>query len=135
MPEGDRFHARQTLYHLLKRAAANIDIVDGYLDNEVFDFLDAMDDTVVFRLVTGPPKSLFTSQLLAFRSIRPVDVRSVTNVHDRFVVIDGQQAWHLGMSINGLGKKAGMISRIDDPSLKAQMLSDLEAWWRSGTVL
>ena len=50
-PEGDRFHATQTLYHLLKRAVSSLDIVDGYLDNEVFDFLEAIDTAVAIRLV------------------------------------------------------------------------------------
>lgn len=138
LPEGDRFQARQTMYHLLKGATASVDIVDGYLDNEVFEFLAMMDSTVALRLVTGPPKSLFVSQLQAFRAIRLVEVRSIVNianVHDRFVIVDGKQAWHLGMSINGLGKSAGMISRIDSPSEKARMLSDFAAWWLAGTVL
>jgi hypothetical protein len=139
LPEGDRFHARQTLYHLLKRATASIDIVDVYLDNEVFEFLAMIEGTVALRLVTGPPKSLFISQLQAFRAGRSVEVRSIANAtvgaHDRFIILDGRQAWHLGMSINGLGKRASMINRIDNPTEKARMLSDVAAWWQSGTVL
>src|SRR5262245_57894480 len=137
--EGDRFQARQTLYHLLKRAAASIDIVDIYLDNEVFEFLEMIDSAVALRLVTGPPKSLFVSQLRAFRAGHPVEARSIADaavtVHDRFVILDGRQAWHLGMSINGLGKRASMINRIDNPTEKARMLADLAAWWQSGTAL
>jgi hypothetical protein len=138
LPEGDRFHARQTLYHLLKRATASIDIVDVYLDNEVFEFLAMIEDAVALRLVTGPPKSLFVSQLQAFREVRLVEARSIgnaANVHDRFVIVDGRQPWHLGMSINGLGKRAGMINRIDSPSERSRMLADFAAWWQAGTVL
>ena len=138
LPEGDRFHARQTLYHLLNRATASIDIVDVYLDSEVFEFLEQIDSAVALRLVTGPPKSLFISQLQAFRVDHRVEVRSIAGasaVHDRFVVLDGRQTWHLGMSINGLGKRASMINRIDNPTERARILSDLAAWWQSGMAL
>jgi len=138
-PEGDIYQARQTLFRLMKRAAARIDIVDPYLDPEVFEFLESIEPAVAVRLVTGAPKALFASQLRAFRAnVRPVEARGIADVakiHDRFLAIDGREIWHLGASINGLGRKASMINRVDEASERTRLLSDLEAWWSAGTPL
>jgi hypothetical protein len=59
---GEEWKARQTLYRLMKRASVSLDIVDPYLDADVFEFLESIDAAVVLRLVTSNPKPLFLYQ-------------------------------------------------------------------------
>ena len=108
---GEVYRARQEFYRLLKRGATRIDIADQYLDLDTFDFVDALDIGVATRLLTGTPKALFVQQLHALQTMqRPVEARSNDQNHDRFVILDGSEVWHLGASINGLGRKAFMMN-------------------------
>jgi len=135
--EGEVYRARQEFYRLLKLATHCIDIIDPYLDPDVLDFVDAIDITISFRLLTGTPKPLFVQQLSAFQGAgRSVETRSNTALsHDRFLIIDGQECWHLGTSINGLGKKACMINKVVDAAELAKLILDFQTWWSTGLVL
>lgn len=135
---GDVYRARQEFYRLLRRASRSIDIVDRYLDPSVFDFVDATDVSINFRLLTGDPKALFIKQLATLRGAgRSIDARSnaITLSHDRFLILDNQEVWHLGASINGLGKDACMINKVVDAEELKKVLADFSGWWSSGSVL
>ena len=136
-PAGDTFEPLQALYRILKRATTHLDIIDQHLDVDVFDFVDAMDNVIGVRLLTGDrPKPLFTKQLATFRaSRREVAARSTAKVHDRFVILDNSEIWQLGTSINGLGKKASMINRVDDAEERDRIFADFNDWWAGGTEL
>jgi len=130
---GDQFHSRQRLYHVLATATTDVLIVDPYLDPSVLDFVDALSESVNARLLTGIPKGLFVKQLGLLQQQRPgVQARSNTASHDRWVVIDSISVWHLGASINGLGKAACRISRLSDSAQVAKVLMDTNQWWETG---
>lgn len=43
--------------------------------------------------------------------------------HDRFIVLDGTDAYHVGASIKDAGKRAFAVSRIGDPVIVEGLLS------------
>ncbi len=43
--------------------------------------------------------------------------------HDRFLVLDATDAYHGGASIKDAGKRAFMVSRIEDPETVAGLLA------------
>lgn len=133
---GEGYQARQEFYRLLKRATKSIDIADPFLDPDVFDFVDALDPALAIRLLTGLPKPLFVQQLRGLQAMqRTVEARSNDRNHDRFVILDGSEAWHLGTSINGLGRKACMLNRVSADPERERILADFEAWWASGSTI
>ena len=64
-----------------------------------------------------------------------VEVRSTTDFHDRFIVLDRSVCVHVGASIKDAGKKAFMVSRIEDPSNREAMLRQLDESWANGTLV
>ena len=48
-----------------------------------------------------------------YSSVR-VDLRLSREFHDRFLVIDGKNCYHIGASIKDAGRKAYMINQIED---------------------
>jgi hypothetical protein len=133
---GELYRARQGFYHLLKRAAKRIDIADPYLDPDVFDFVEILDGATASRLLTGVPKPLFTKQLHELQAIgKLVEARTNDRNHDRFVILDGSAVWHLGASINGLGKKAFMMNKVVDEGERARIVADFEDWWSAGATI
>ena len=51
------------------------------------------------------------------------------------LVINNNDIWHLGTSINGFGKSAFMIKKINDIEEKRKFLMDFQNWWENGKSL
>ena len=62
-----------------------------------------------------------------------IQVRTTTDFHDRFIVLDGTVCVHVGASIKDAGKRACMVSRIEDPTNRDAMLGQLNGSWDVGT--
>ena len=45
--------------------------------------------------------------------------------HDRFIILDGKTAYHIGASIKDAGKKCFGISLLEDPGMVADLLNRL----------
>lgn len=133
---GDRYRAMNILLKLMKRAQKSLAVVDEYLDEEVFDYINALNTSVNIQLITANQKVMFRKLYNALKTTRPnIEARECRDCHDRFLVIDGSEAWHLGTSINAVGKKASMISKVVDSDELTRLLSDFNQWWLSGTAV
>ena len=62
-----------------------------------------------------------------------IHVRTTTDFHDRFIVLDGTVCVHVGASIKDAGKRACMVSRIEDSGNRDAMLRQLNESWGVGT--
>lgn len=133
LPEGDLYRPKKILYKLMKRAKKELAIVDEYLDDEVFDYINSLDSSVDVLLITGDHKPIFRNLYYALKSNRSnITAKKYNFCHDRFLVIDGLEIWHLGASINGFGKKASRINKVKDHEEKNEILLKYEEWWTKG---
>ena len=107
--------------------------MDEYLDDTVFDYIESLNPGILVKLLTGINKPIFPRLLRTLQAQgTKVEARANTQCHDRFVVLDSQEVWHLGASINGIGKKAFMISRVKDAEELSNLLGDFQQWWAHG---
>ena len=53
-------------------------------------------------------------------------VKKTQVFHDRFIILDGKTAYHIGASIKDAGKKCFGISLIDDPGVVGDLLNRLK---------
>jgi hypothetical protein len=121
---------------ILKGAKKSAAIVDEYLDDTVFDYIDALDPAIRLQLVTGSKKPIFPRLLHALQGTRPgVEAREASDCHDRFLIVDSVDAWHIGASLNGFGKKAFMINKVTDAGERVRLLADFATWWGGGTPI
>ena len=49
------------------------------------------------------------------RQYSPVEIRIYNKCHDRFLIIDNTEVYHIGASLKDLGKKMFAFSRLDVP--------------------
>ena len=54
---------------------------------------------------------------------QPIEIRILKNVHDRFLILDEEELYHLGASFKDLGKRWFAFSRLD--GLVQEILSKL----------
>ena len=46
----------------------------------------------------------------------PIDIHTCRKCHDRFMIIDSEEIWHIGASLKDLGKKMFAFSRLNIPA-------------------
>lgn len=130
---GEEYEAKKALLRAMKLATSSLGVVDEYLDETLFDYLDAIDPVVELRLITGQQKSIFRTLFLPFATKRgKTEARYCSDSHDRFLVLDDAKAVHLGCSINGIGKKAFMLNDVTEPAELARLLTAFQDWWAKG---
>jgi len=129
----DQYRPAKQIFKILKRADFKVAIVDEYLDDEVFDYIESLNSSLSINLLTGTKKPIFPVLLHALQTTGvTVEARENTQCHDRFVILDDQEVWHLGASINGIGKSAFMVNRINDEEERKRFLCDFQNWWARG---
>jgi hypothetical protein len=127
---GDVFRAKQRLFNVLSAATLAVAIYDSYFDPAGLDFVAALEPSISVRILTARPGNLLVSQLRELARLRgDVKARLCHESHDRWIIIDEAVVWHLGASINGIGKKAFMLSRVVDPTEAERVLESFEGWW------
>jgi len=132
-PAGEAYRSKKRFFSIVKTARVSVAIIDIYLDDQVFDYIDSLAESICVRLLTGGSKPIFRTLFASLKAQRAnLEARIFNGYHDRFVVLDGAEVWHLGASINGFGKQAFMISKVIDEAEKTRFLSDLEEWWQRG---
>jgi len=51
------------------------------------------------------------------------------------LIIDKKEVWHLGASINFIGKKDSMINKIVDKEELQNFLDCYKDWWQNGILI
>ena len=66
-------------------------------------------------IITSDKSNLLNLDIQKFNKEYPVlKVAKTNKFHDRFIVIDNKEMYHLGASIKDLGKKCFGINKIED---------------------
>lgn len=94
--------------------------------------------TLAVRLLTKAEKlkADFNTELAAFRKQHAavtLEICTEEAFHDRFIVIDGVDVYHIGASIKDAGGKAFMISRVQDAINVTALVTSIERAWAAAT--
>lgn len=136
LPEDDIYNAMSLLFKIMKRAKKDLTIVDQYLDEEVFDYISSLDDSIDIKLITANKKPIFNKLYAALKAKRKnIEAKESNDCHDRFLIIDDLEVWQLGTSINSIGKKASMLNKIIDLDEKENFLLNFKNWWARGKIV
>jgi len=130
---GEEYEARKAIFAVMKSATSRLAVVDQYLDEMVFDYLASLEPSIRLELVTGEHKPIFRTLFVAFSAKHGnVEARMHDACHDRFILVDGIRAVHLGASINTLGKRAFMLNEVIDEEEFRKLLTNFDVWWAEG---
>lgn len=110
---GQIFDAHEFICRLIKSANERIILIDNYVDESVLVQLDNRNDDVSALIYTGEISKPFRQSLNRHnRQYAPIDVRTASRIHDRFLIID-DSLYHIGASIKDLGKKLFAFSQLE----------------------
>ncbi len=110
---------------LIERAETSIILMDNYIDHTVLLQLAKRKKNVTATIYTERiPAALSLDLEKHNRQYSPIEIHRIQNVHDRFLVIDEKELYHIGASIKDLGKRWFAFSRMD--SLTEQVLKRIQ---------
>jgi len=136
-PKGSRWDAYVVLRDLFAEASTELVVVDAYCDGTVFKLLAARSSRpLTVRILCWKSASAVVGEAKAFGAQFPgwvIQVHQGKDFHDRFVTIDGTSCIHVGASINGAGKTAFMISRVEDQANRDALLAQIQHSWSAAT--
>lgn len=120
---GQIFDAYKFATDLVKSARRSIVLIDNYVDETVLLMLSKRSVGVSATIYT----QRITQQLqLDFdrhnSQYPPIDIRTYRDSHDRFLIVDETDVYHIGASLKDLGKKMFAFSKLDIP---AAVITDL----------
>lgn len=132
----DGYRAKKYLFSLTRKVKNKIVIIDPFLDDLVFDYLDVLDENILIELITSDKKKSFKNLFKSFKKDRGNCNAYFNNEsHDRYFLIDDLGLYHLGASINTVGKKDFMITEINNPDVKIEIISKINTWKNNGVVI
>ena len=113
--EGQIYDAYSIIIDIIRKANKKILIIDNYINDSILKMLTKKKNNVEVIILTSNKSNIQNIDVQKFNKEYPVLKISKTNkFHDRFIVIDNKEMYHLGASIKDLGKKCFGINRIED---------------------
>lgn len=111
---GQVFDAYKFASDLIRSAKKSIKVIDNYVDDTVLTFLGKRKKGVTVIIYTTNISKQLNLDLQKHNTQYPgVEIKKLTQSHDRFLIIDERCLYHFGASLKDLGKKWFAFSRMD----------------------
>lgn len=120
---GQIFDAYKFATDLVKSVRRSIVLIDNYVDETVLLMLSKRSVGVSATIYTQRITQQLQLDLDRHNSqYPPIDIRTYRDSHDRFLIVDETDVYHIGASLKDLGKKMFAFSKLDIP---AAVITDL----------
>ena len=120
---GQIFDAYKFATDLVKSARRSIVLIDNYVDETVLLMLSKRSVGVSATIYTQRITQQLQLDLDRHNSqYPPIDIRTYRDSHDRFLILDETDVYHIGASLKDLGKEMFAFSKLDIP---AAVITDL----------
>ena len=120
---GQIFDAYKFATDLVKSARRSFVLIDNYVDETVLLMLSKRSVGVSATIYTQRITQQLQLDLDRHNSqYPPIDIRTYRDSHDRFLIVDETDVYHIGASLKDLGKKMFAFSKLDIP---AAVITDL----------
>ena len=112
---------------MIQKAKKEIVLIDGYVDIGTLNLLAKKNENVAIVMYTLKRTKLSQEDVNNFNSQYPLlEVRYTRVFHDRFLILDKKNAYHIGASLKDAGKKCFGITLLEDDSIVRDILHRLE---------
>ena len=115
--DGQIFDAYAFATNLIKSAKNSLILIDNYIDENTLLMLS--------KRTTGVDATIYTQRITPQLQLHltrhnnqypPINIRTHRQAHDRFLIIDRSDVYHIGASLKDLGKKLFAFSKMDIPA-------------------
>jgi len=111
---GEIFDAYKFVSDLFRSAKKSILIIDNYIDDTVLVHLTKASQNVSINILTKHISDQLKLDIIKFKEqYFSVKVQVFKDSHDRFIIIDNKDVYHLGASLKDLGNKWFAFSKMN----------------------
>lgn len=113
--DGQIFDAYELASKIIRSAKKTIVLIDNYINEDTLTHLSKKAKSVnVVLLTKNISKQLTLDIKKANEQYSNFELKTFTKSHDRFLIIDNTEVYHLGASLKDLGKKWFAFSKIGE---------------------
>ncbi len=117
--DGQVFDAYKLASQIIRSAQKSIALIDNYIDENTLAHLAKKKPRVKVRLLTKcVSKQIALDVKKANKQYGNFEIKKFSKSHDRFLIIDESEVYHLGASLKDLGKKWFAFSKLDKNSVE-----------------
>lgn len=114
---GQIFEAYAFATNLIRSAKHSLTLIDNYIDESVLLMLSKRNTGVTAEVFTQNINRQLQLDLERHNSqYPPIDIRTYRQCHDRFLIIDNTEVYHIGASLKDLGKKMFAFCKMNIPA-------------------
>ncbi len=117
--DGQIFDAYVFIADLIRQAKQSIVLIDNYIDESVLTMFAKRNTNCTATIYTKTISKQLQLDLQKHNTqYPPIVIKIFKNSHDRFLILDNREIYHIGASLKDLGKKWFAFSRFDKGALK-----------------
>lgn len=112
---GQIYDAYSLIIDIIKTAQKKILVIDNYIDDTILKMLTKKNKNVEVVILTSEKSNITKLDIQKFnKEYSSLKVAKTNKFHDRFMIIDNKELYHIGASLKDAGKKCFAISKIED---------------------
>ncbi len=116
--EGQIFDAHKLLSDIIRTAKRSIFIIDNYIDDTILALLTKRKKNVNVKIFTGKITKQMKLDVQKYNEQYPkLKLIELTKAHDRFIIIDEREVYHLGASLKDLGNKWFAFTKMNNDGI------------------
>lgn len=120
--DGQVFDAYELASKIIRSARENIVLIDNYIDENTLTHLTKKGKGVKVHLLSKQISNQLKLDIeKANIQYGDFEAKKFADSHDRFLIIDSKEVYHLGASLKDLGRKWFAFSKLETKSVKSIM--------------
>jgi hypothetical protein len=117
--DGQIFDAYELMSRIIRSATKEIILIDNYIDETVLARLSKRSENIEAIIYTKAISRVLQLDLERHNNqYPPIQIRELRESHDRFLIIDRKELYHIGASLKDLGKRWFAFSKLDNKMLE-----------------
>ena len=116
--DGQTYDAYIFVNDLLKSTKSEVVLIDNYIDDTVFTLFSKYPNLKIKIYTQTISKQLRLDYQKYNSQYKNIELKEFKNAHDRFLIIDQKEIYHIGASLKDLGKKWFAFSKFEIGTLE-----------------
>ena len=116
---GQMFDATSFLGQIIRKAEKVIVLIDNYIDRGTLDILSHKAEETRALIITSEVGNRVTPKEYQTFNAQycNLTINTTDKVHDRFLILDGREMYHIGASLKDAGRKLFGMELINNPEI------------------
>ena len=115
---GQFYDAYEYISSIIRKANCSIILIDPYCDSKAFTFLKNKKETVELTICLSHSSKLENDEISKYESqYGKISIKHLDDNHDRYIIIDNEECYQFGASLNYAGKKMFSIIKNENKDI------------------